>query len=46
MWERIKKIDIIKWLEIGIGVFFLLNMATDIQLGFGLVMIALGLNRK
>lgn len=30
--------------EILIGGFFLLSMASDIQLGFGLVLIALGIN--
>lgn len=40
------KIDWLMVLEVGIGIWFLLNMASDIQLGFGLVLIALGLNRK
>lgn len=30
--------------EILIGVFFLMSAGTDIQLGFGLVLIALGIN--
>ena len=44
--EKVTKIDYLKWLEIGAGFFFLLNMGSDIQLGFGLVLIAQGLNRK
>ena len=31
-------------LEIGIGVWFLANIASDIQAGFGLVLLAIGLN--
>jgi hypothetical protein len=36
--------NIIAGLEIIIGVLFLFSMASDIQLGFGLVLIALGVN--
>jgi hypothetical protein len=36
---------IIGWIEIAIGVFFMFSIASDIQLGFGLVLIALGANK-
>lgn len=38
------KTKIISWIEIAIGIFFIVNMASDIQLGFGLVLIAVGTN--
>jgi hypothetical protein len=44
--KEVKNIDWIKWAEIATGVFFLFNIGSDIQLGFGLVLIAIGLNRK
>lgn len=32
-------------IEILLGAFFLVNMASDIQAGFGLVLLALGVHR-
>lgn len=38
-------VKIIGYIEIAIGIMFIINMASDIQLGFGLVLIFDGANK-